>query len=324
MRILQEWGDGLRGDVGSIKAPFWLLGSQGEVAFEEDKYWWQQRLFEGKLEFRLGKLLNVVDIVDRNAYAANYLNQFVNEGLNYSLNIPVVRSLGAYVRVEPADWLYVFAMAADADYAATTISHGAGGFDTAFGGEDHFLGYGELGVKSRFASRNGELPGNYRFGLWYNPRSRQVFMDDLGGLRAPRTDSSDVGFYVNFDQMVWKENDDAKDKQGLGVFARYGYAKGDVNAINHFWSVGASYLGPIPSRDKDVLAFGVAQSIMSQDLRDEINPLADRETVYELYYAFEVAPWCVITPDLQVITNPGGNKNARDAFIGGVRVKIVF
>ena len=55
-----------------------------------------------------------------------------------------------------------------------------------------------------------------------------------------------------------------------------------------------------------------------------MNSLADRETVYELYYAIKVTPCCVITPDLQVITNPGGNKDARDALVGGLRFKIVF
>ena len=104
----------------------------------------------------------------------------------------------------------------------------------------------------------------------------------------------------------------------------YGFAHPDVNAINHYWSVGAQYQGLIPSRDKDVLAFGVAQSIMSHTYRNNVNPLADRETVYELYYAIVVTPWLVITPDVQVITNPGGNEDAHDALVGGVRVKIAF
>ena len=142
---------------------------------------------------------------------------------------------------------------------------------------------------------------------------------------AARTRSGDVGWYFNFDQMVWKENEaDAKDKQGLGIFGRYGWAHRDVNRVHHFWSAGASYRGLIPSRNNDILAFGVAQSILSSQYRHEINSLADRETVYELYYAIQVAPWLVITPDVQVITNPGGDKNARDALVGGLRFKIVF
>ena len=46
--------------------------------------------------------------------------------------------------------------------------------------------------------------------------------------------------------------------------------------------------------------------------------------MYELYYAIKVTPWCIVTPDIQVITNPGGNKDARDAFVGGLRIKLVF
>jgi porin len=324
VRMVQEWGDGPAGDVGTKSHPYWLIASSGEVSFDFDKWWYKQRLFDGRLEFRLGKLLNVVDLIDVNAYAANYLNQFSNQALNYNLTIPAVRSLGAYVRVEPTDWLYALAMAADTDFSQTTCSHGFNGFDTAFGGDAHFLGYWEVGAKAKLQSAHGDLPGNYRLGWWYNPRSKDVFRDTLDGLRAAKQTSGDVGYYVNFDQAVWKENEDPKDHQGLGVFARYGYAHGEMNAINHFWSVGASYLGPLPGRDKDVLGFGMAQSIMSKDLRREVNELADRETVYQLYYAMSVTPWCVISPDLQVVTNPGGDKDARDAFIGGVRVKIDF
>ena len=141
---------------------------------------------------------------------------------------------------------------------------------------------------------------------------------------AKRTRGDDVGLYLNFDQMVLKENDNPKDKQGLGVFGRYGFANGDVNKVNHFWSLGASYLGLVPTRDADVLGFGVAQSILSSQYRHNVNSLADRETVYELYYAIKVTPWLTVSPDLQVITNPGGNKDARDALMGGLRLKIVF
>jgi porin len=55
-----------------------------------------------------------------------------------------------------------------------------------------------------------------------------------------------------------------------------------------------------------------------------VDPLADRETVYELYYSIMVTPWLTITPDVQVITNPGGRNDARDALVGGLRIKLVF
>ncbi len=319
-RFLQEWNDDIGADVGSRAAPYWLIASGPDNSFEQDKWWYKQKLFDGKLEFRLGKLLNVADLFDLNQYADNYLNKFSNQALNYNATIPVARGLGAFVRAWPTEWLYVQAMGVDPYFSQTSCTHGWNGFDTAFGDDAHFLGMVEAGVKTQF----GGMAGNYRLGTWYDPRTKTVYFDTLGGLRSTKTATGDVGFYLNFDQVVYKESDDPKDKQGLGVFGRYGYAHGDVNAVSHAWNIGAAYTGIIPERDEDVLAFGIAQSIMSKDMRRETNALADRETVYELYYAIKVAPWCVISPDLQVITNPGGNKDARDAFIGGVRVKIVF
>jgi len=323
-RVIQTWNSGIREDVGSLTPPYWSAGSSGDRSFELDKWWYRQRLFDDRLEFRLGKLQNISDLVDKNVYADNYMGKFMNSALGFNQTIPVRKGLGAFVRVWPVDWLYVQGMVVDPDYSQTTCSHGFGGFDTAFGGEDRFTAFWELGLVPRFDTARGRLTGHYRFGTWLDPGPKEIFVNNLGGLRTPQHRNDDMGFYFNFDQMVWKENDDPKDKQGLGVFARYGGAHADVNRINHFWSTGTAYQGLIESRDADVLAFGVAQSILSSRYRRNIDPRADRETVYELYYAIKLTPWCTITPDIQVITNPGGNKDARDALVGGLRVKIVF
>ncbi|MBN1490146.1 MAG: carbohydrate porin, partial [Phycisphaerae bacterium] len=245
--------------------------------------------------------------------------QFSNRALNHVMNFPVAKGLGAFVKVWPTDWLY-FSMAGIDPYARVSRT----GFDTGFHGPAHFVGNWEFGLTPKFESANGKLPGNYKFGWWYNPRVLTVFKNTLGGSLRTETENGGVGFYLSFDQMVWKENNDPKDKQGLGLFFNYGFAHGDVNRVEHFWSLGGQYQGLIPTRDKDVLGLGVAQSMLSNQYRHEINSRADRETVYELYYAIQITPWCAITPDVQVITNPGGTKDARDALVGGVRVKIDF
>lgn len=325
-RGIQTWNSGIRADVGSLTPPYCSAGSSGDREIELDKWWYRQRLLNDRIEIRLGKVDNI-DTFDRNAYADNYMKEFMNKVYYYNPTLPATKGLGAFLRVWPVDWLYLQAMVVDPDYKETTCSHGAGGFDTAFGGEDRFRAFWEFGLlpdKMEVFKDQGLLPGHYRFGWWLDPKVKTVFIDDLGGVLAERHRSGDVGWYFNMDQMVWKESEGPKDKQGLGVFARYGWAHRDVNRISHFWSVGAAYQGLIPSREADVLAFGVAQSILSSQYRHNVNSLADRETVYELYYAINVTPWCIITPDVQVITNPGGNKDARDALVGGVRFKIVF
>lgn len=323
IRALQTFNSGIQGDVGSLTPPYYALGSSGDQEILLDKYWYRQRLFDDRLEFRLGKLLNFTDLFDKNAYADNYMNSFMNRALNHNQTMPSTLGLGAFVKVWPTNWLYAQAAAIDPEVDADYNRRGTGGWHSAFHDSGHFRGYWEVGVlpEHLFAQ---SLPGKYAVGWWYDGNTKTVFRNTLGGLLAPRTRNDDVGFFINLEQLVYKENADPKDKQGLGLFARYGFAHEEVNRIGDFWSLGAVYTGLIRERNKDALGFGVAQSILSDAYRREVNPQADRETVYELYYAYEVTPWLTITPDIQVITNPGGNNDARDAFVGGVRLKLVF
>lgn len=315
-RAIQTWNSGIRADVGSLTPPYWSAGSGGDQSLVLDKYWYRQRLLDDRVEIRLGKLLNVTDLFDKNAHADSYLGEFMNRALAHNMTIPATKGIGAFAKVWPVDWLYAQAMVVDPDADTDHHRHGTSGWETAFHDEDRFRALWEVGVAPKYAGWMGGLPGTYRVGAWFDPGPKTLF---AGG-----TQSDDYGWYLNFDQMVWKESNDAKCKQGLGVFARYGWAHRDVNRLAHFWSLGASYTGLIPERDVDVLGVGVAQSIFSQDYRAQIDEGADRETVYELYYAIKVTPWCIISPDVQVVTNPGGDKDVRDALVGGVRVKLSF
>ncbi len=284
-----------------------------------DKWWWQQRLFDGKIVFVLGRIGTDKDFIDVNEVAGHEDKQFLNRALVLNSTIPHKNGLGLFVKYKPCDWFYVSAAAVDPQARDRRT-----GFDTAFHGDDRIRAFGEIGLMPKFNSANGELSGTYRFGTWYQPYPKQVFRDTLDGALAEKYRSGDMGFYFGFDQLVWKENSDIKDKQGISVFGRYGYAHGDVNRIEHFWSVGGQYVGLIPDRDKDVLGLGMAQSILSDQYRAEVNEKADRETVYELYYACQVTPWCYITPDLQYVTNAGGDKDDPNAFIAGMRFRIEF
>jgi porin len=299
------------------------LGSNGDNEILLNKYWYRQRLFDDRLEFRLGKLLNFADLFDRNIYADNYVNSFMNRALVHNMTMPTSLALGAFVKFWPTDWLYMQAAAIDAEPDNDRNRRGTGGWHSAFHDGAHFRGYGEIGFVPHYLFKKA-LPGKYALGGWYDGAIKPVFRNTFGGLFATRLRNDDAGFYINVEQMLYKEQPDPKDQQGLGIFARYGYAPEEVNRIEHFWSVGAVYEGLFEHRDKDRLGFGVAQSILSDAYEREVDPLADRETVYELYYSIMVTPWLTITPDVQVITNPGGRNDARDALVGGLRIKLVF
>ncbi len=295
----------------------------GDRSVDLVQLWYEQALLEKKIRIRGGKI-NLSYDFDTNAYANDLTGQFLNSALNNNpqIHFPgyVLGHMGAQVFVNPVEWMYYGVGAADAqaDFRET-------GFRTAFHGEDHFFGMQEVGFTPVWNTPLGKLPGNYRFGMWYEPQPKAKYFDDLDGRRRTipyRRD--DVGFYTSLDQLVFKEkpSDDADD-QGFGLFFRYGYAKQDVNQIEDFWSIGAQYKGLVPTRDSDVLGFGVAQGLTSEQVRKQ-DERPGRETVIEFYYRIEIFPWLSLSPDFQMILDPGGTKSGTDAFVAGLRLQMTF
>lgn len=297
--------------------------ANGDRSVDLVQLWYEQALLEKKLRIRGGKI-NLSYDFDTNAFANDQTGQFLNSALNNNPQIhfpgAVVGHLGAQVFINPVEWMYYGVGAADAqaDFRET-------GFRTAFHGEDYFFGMQELGFTPVWKTPLGKLPGNYRFGMWYEPQPKAKYFNDLNGRRRTipyRRD--DVGFYTSLDQLVFKEkpSDDADD-QGFGLFFRYGYAKQDVNQIEDFWSIGAQYKGLIPTRDSDVLGFGVAQGITSEQVQKQ-GERPGRETVLELYYNIEIFKWLILSPDFQMILDPGGITTGHDAFVAGLRLQMTF
>lgn len=314
------WSNGVDRYVGSLMSVNYSYIGDEEVVLSE--LWYEQSLLDDKVRIRLGKINLTLDF-DTNAFANDYGSQFLNFGLCNTPNIPFPAELygahGIQIMVTPCDWMYFGAGVADADARNSQT-----GFDTAYHGPDNFFSIYEVGFTPTWETSWGRLPGSYRAGLWYDPRAKEVFFEDRYGFRrSVPFQRDDVGFYVGFDQVVFREQPhDPEDEQGFGLFARYGYAHSNVNEIENFWSVGGQYQGLIPTRDEDVLAFGVASGILSDKLtRVGRNP--QHETVLETYYRIQVFPWLTVSPDFQWILRPGG-EDGRDAFVYGLRVQMSF
>lgn len=313
-----SFGDGIsRNKVGALSKV--NSDANGDHPVFVKKWWYWHRFLDGKIELRLGVLETVKDLFDISLFANHEDKDFLNRASYRNPTIPHGTGMGAYVKIEPIEDLYFRAAAIDAQARARRTR-----FDTAFHDEAWFTGFWELGWTPAFETAKGSLPGSYRLGWWYEGGSHRIFKNTLDGRLAEESRTDDMGLYLGLDQTIWKENEDSGDKQGLGIFGRYGYAHDDINKISHYWQAGASWRGLVPTRDEDVFGFSVSQAIRSKQYREEEHPAADRETVYEWYYLIQVAPWLAVTPDLQVITNPGGDRDDRDAIVGGVRVRILF
>lgn len=283
-----------------------------------DQLWYRHRFFDDKLALVLG-YLDHQTIVDRNVYANSEDKQFLNEAFDNNPLIPTASAtgLGMSLYIKPVEWYTLILSAGDAQRLPLYNP----GFGSTFHDEAWFLGYMEHNFHVKIPTEKGPLPGNYRFGAVYDPSPRAVYVQED---EDPRSEGANIGWYLSFDQMLWREN--YEDDQGLGGWFRYGWQPERTFRYHQFWSGGFVYTGAIPSRDRDTVGFAVGQLMDSPTYSTRVNEFASSETMYELYYAIQITPWLVVTPDIQYIDNPGGSEadHVSHAVAGGLRFRMTF
>jgi carbohydrate-selective porin OprB len=282
----------------------------GNRTMDVIELFYERAIFDDALNLIVGKI-DFTHIFDTSAYADDETSQFLNGALVDNPTIPFPDySLGMVLSFNMTDSWYIMGGVADAQADRRTT-----GFGTAFDGKGYFLYIFEIGVAPELDSANGPMPGGYRAGLWNDPQPK-------ANVDSSKNYRDDVGFYLSCDQMLAKENADPEDSQGLAVFVRYGYADSKRNDITNFWSVGFQYQGLIEDRDDDVLGVGFAQGIFSNEASTTYTD--DHESALELYYSAQVTRWLDISPSVQYVSNPGGDKTVSDAVVLGVRAQIGF
>jgi porin len=290
----------------------------GNRSFDIVEAWYQQGFADNKFILRIGK----IDLTggfeckgcpvsfDSSMYANDETTQFMNGALVNNPTIPFpYEGLAVVGFYNPVEWWYISAGLADAqaDFRET-------GFDTAFHDEDYYFAIAETGIITELPSARGPMRGAYRLGMWYDPQPKTNSDDEDDEEKLYRDDN---GYYLTFDQMLFREN--CEDDQGLGAFFRYGYAPSKTNDLTNFVSAGLQYQGLFAGRDNDVLGFGFAKGFFSELSRETYTE--DSETVYEIYYNAAITENLNVTPSLQYVTHPGG-VNTPSATILALRVQL--
>ncbi|MCF7853784.1 MAG: carbohydrate porin [Candidatus Pacebacteria bacterium] len=311
-----SWQGGAGFDTVAIGSIFGVNDDDGgERTLDITELWYQQNLLDDRLRIRVGKLdltggfecRGCPVAFDGNHYANDETAEFLNGALVNNPSIPFPdNGLGAVLYVEPMESWYFSIGVTDAEADARET-----GFSTVSDGDSRYFYIAETGKVVHCDSPNGNLTGVYRIGVWndHGPKER---LDGNG----ERTD--DVGFYLSLDQELWREN--AKVDQGISVFARFGWADDAVNEIERFYSVGGQYKGFFPGRDNDIIGLGIAYA----NLNGAAGYAADCECAVECYYNCALTPWLQISPSLQWVSNPDGDKSIHDAIIGGIRLQTTF
>ena len=192
------------------------------------------------------------------------------------------------------------------------------------------------------------LAAAYKFGAWYHTGrfSDQRFGLDAAGTRVSLADPAVVdvdtqdgnwGAYGVVDQTIWRG-----DETSFSLFLRGGFSPSNRNLVSWYVDAGFGIKGAFPGRGEDTLTFGIAHTTMSGNLADLDRdvafisgapyPVRSGETVFELSYAMQLAPWWRVQPDVQYIVRPGGasphpddeTRRMGDALLVGMRSEIAF
>jgi len=331
-----KWGNGINSKTGALLPVNFDATKPGDdscmMALSE---WF---LIQGIYQGALGKaaiIIGKVDLArafDTNVFANDERTQFMNVGLR---NDPQLGQVVGYTPLAvslvylPTDWLTIFTAFGDSDGQASHT-----GFDTAFHGDPKNFAFAH---EWQIKVKPFNLPGTQRIAFGWSPKhfnhvnpvpplaQLSPALIHLIGLKRvnklspylPYDKGDDnVIVWYNFDQYVYTKPGDPT--QGIGLFGRFGWAREDVNPLNFFYSIGIGGKGLIPERKKDTYGIGYFYG----DLSNRLPSILHSEQGIECYYNIEVTPWLHISPDIQLIMDPGGTDEHKAALVWGFRMQM--
>jgi len=189
-----------------------------------------------------------------------------------------------------------------------------------------------------------------KLGGWYHTADfPDLHFDTMGvSLADPASNGiaavhrGNFGPYVILDKMLWRPPDAGT--RELAGFVRVGGAPANRNLIDLEVDAGLTSKGLLLGRELDLLGVAVGYVRIGGAARGLAadaglftgiqQPARDYETVLEVTYQANIAPWWSLQPDLQFLFHPGGHVAAPppapptqpipNAFVIGLRSTITF
>ena len=280
-------GDGLDPKITTLTGLNGVAGSTGDrVRFRQA--WVEHSFFSDILLFTIGKI-DLGNYFDNNAAANDESSQFLSGAFvgAHALSLPYAGP-GARLQLKLGEPLVL------------GIGYGSGNVDedgipTGADILDHGFSIVEIDYKLNL----GGLEGNYRV---YG--AIDAALPD-NGIKLKQKNACSYG--VSIDQQV-------TDK--LTLFGRYAQRESSVYLTNRSWSAGLQYTGLISSRSNDVTAVAYGQ-ISGQKLEAQ-------EKLLEWYYKIQVMEKIAISPAVQYIITPQGDRTRENVVVLGLRSQVYF
>lgn len=254
--------------------------------------WYQQKVLDGKLAFKVGELSIDRDFIVPELYNSlgsfTLLNQtffFPTLAFDvYSIHFPGQQpksyglastpnaAPGAVARYEPLPQVFgqvgVYSGAPDQSYSGTEFTMSE---------SDGALVYYEAGYHLNGQTNDTGLEGSFKLGGFYHTGDFPDVYDGVtasvllgAGLPASPVPShhGDYGFYFLAEQQLYQERDKSDPaRQGLIGFFRVEGAPANRNLAQFGVDGGMVYRGLIPGRDWDTLAVGMSYLQVTDDIR---------------------------------------------------------
>ncbi len=312
--------------IGNIISVQEIYGAGQNVRLAELAY--QQSLFDGRLETRLGWVHASDDFASSPLYC-----YFQNNGLcgqiatviNSGFTIFPTGSWGGRLKVRPVEDVY---LASGVYEVNPTLALPANGFKLGTSGATGVVLPAELGWEPRFGP--GGLPGRYRVGGYYDTSEAPYLGAPVGG--PPATATGRWGFWLQGDQMLYRPAPDSP--RSLWAFAVFGYAGPATALLQTYWQFGLVNKGTFAGRDHDTIGLAVNSSWISSALvaaQNQANmlapgsvPLQSSETTIELNYRAHFSPWLSLMPNVQYVIQPNGQSTIGNALVLGLQARVVF
>lgn len=273
--------------------------------------WFEQVSLSGALRFKVGKIdaNSEFGFIDS---AGDFLNS--SAGLSptvFALPTYPDPAFGVVAQVFPTESSFVSLGVFDGAATVDGVRTGTRGPSTFFSddlSDDYFL-IAEGGLDWEFS---GARAGRFSLGAWHHTGKFDTFD---GG-----TQSGATGFYALAEQRLWTRDLVAEDSdRGVYAFGQFGWADKDVSEAEIHLGAGLSTLGTFRTRDDDSAGVYLSWVKLNRDAG-----FTDDEFVVELFYRAMVTPAVSLTPDLQIIVNPGGDSGVDTAIVASIRLEIVF
>jgi porin len=344
---LWQGGPNLGADyLGSISNPSGLVSARTEIL---DSYWLEYDMLDQKVAFRFGQFASM-DIYGLQPYGGAFLMEPIDYGFNNRFNdyasFDPASGPGVQIQVKPVPWMYFKGAYTSGNRNPYVQDPNGFHFVKANSGVlSDEIGFVHDQNPASTPAGKKRYPGQYAFGSTYNGgKFANPFCDPLSQVPGcppvgseyytnPLFYSTYTGNYVMYlmaNQAIYRHTPGSN----RGLDALFGIAwspNQTYNFVDKNILAGLVYNGPITSRPRDSIAFGLSYSHVSDKYAATylaVSPLGTApygsETAYEVNYLFQATPFWMIQPTVQWYQNVGGFSRAGTGAVFGFRTKVDF